>query len=128
MRLFRQEKVGEWQAVFDEVAFVLKHELNKSVQELRLLKLFWLVIHAFKQQNIIIGSYYLSELLVMINTFSKNLPASKIHQIKSILKQILTDLKAQKYSNVPIICEEKLLPLIGLNLSDYLSSNENFKT
>jgi len=128
MRLFRQEKIGEWQFVVDEVAFVLKHELKKSVQELRLLKFFWLVIHAFKQQNIIIGSYYLSELLVMINTFSKNLPESKIHQIKLILKQILTDLKAQNYSNVPIICEDKLLPLMGLNLSDYLSSSANFKT
>ena len=64
----------------------------------------------------------------MINTFCQNLPESKIHQIKLILKQILTDLKAQNYSNVPIICEDKLLPLMGLNLSDYLSSSANFKT
>jgi tetratricopeptide (TPR) repeat protein len=121
MRLFRQEKIGEWQFVVDEVAFVLKHELKKSVQELRLLKLFWLVIHAFKQQNINIGIYYLSELLMMINTFSQNLSESDINQIKSILKQILRDIKAQNYSNLTIICEEKLLPLMNLNLSDYLS-------
>lgn len=128
MRLFRQENPGEWQTVFDEVAFVLNHELKKPVHELRLLKLFWLVINSFKQQNIKIGIYYLSELLVIINTFSQNLPESKIHQTKSILKEILTDLKAQRYSNVPKICEDKLLPLLGLNLSDYLSSNEKFKT
>ena len=123
MRLFRQQTYKDWQPVFTQLRKALKQKLKMSVQDLRLLKLFWLVIHAFKQQNINIGIYYLSELLVMINTFSKNLPESKIHQIKLILNQVLTDLKAQNYSNFPIICEEKLLPLLGLSLVDYLSWN-----
>ena len=119
MRLFRQKKTGDWQSVIDDVTLVLEQQLKKSVQELRLLKLFWLVIHAFKQQNINIGIYYLSELLVMTNTVTKDLPETKIHQIKWMLKQVLSDLKSQNFSNLTITLEEKLLPLMGLNLSDY---------
>lgn len=128
MRLFRQEMHGEWQVVFDEVAYALKHELKKPVHEMRLLKLFWLVMNSFNQQNIKIGIYYFSELLAKINTFSENLPESKIHQTKLILKEILTDLKSQQYTNVSKIFEDQLLPLLGLNLANYLSSSQHFKS
>jgi len=121
MRLFRQQTYKDWHPVFTQLRRALKQQLNMNVADLRLLKLLWPTIHAFRNKNIPIGIHYLNDLLVMVDTFSKKLHESTVQQIKLLLKQALIDLKAQNYSDLSILLEEELLPLLDLSLANHFS-------